>query len=489
MQVSFTHLLPTQSANLLLPFTTSAWEAAVDGLAARFHLNPMLLKQEFKARKEETISLLLSDNQKVQRLFLVGLGEQPNAEVFRKAMRLLVHQQSEKLQPRLVIDFTQFIDCQANINLFVAAIPAMLLGTYQIGKYKASLEAEKLLPELTVVIPENLAAQAQKAFDEGKHIAQVQLSVMDWVNTPGNRMNALTLAEVALTSGNRHGYQVRVLHKADIERQGLGALLAVNQGSELPPTFTIMEYQPFDKHIVKTVGLVGKGITFDTGGITLKEGANMGWMKSDMAGGAAVIGAIEAAARLQLPVRLIGIVPATDNKPDGKAIQPGDVVQAYNGMSIEVDDTDAEGRMILADGVSYLVKNYQPDIMIDIATLTGACIFALGYHAAGLFTNNDELAVALEKAGQQSGERVWRLPLWEDYESQIHSDMADVKNFGGRPAGAITAAKLIEKFTDRHPAWAHIDIAGTAFGDSPFAGSRSATAFGVRLIIEFLKAL
>jgi leucyl aminopeptidase len=489
MKVNFTHLIPTESAHLLMPFTVAEWEDAIDSVAARFFLHASLLKQEFKGRKDEMIHLLLPNQQSVSRLFLVGLGEQPNAEILRKAMRLLVHQQSEKLVPRLVIDFTQSPACLAAINSFVAAVPAMLLGTYQIGKYKATPPAEKLLPELTIVIPENLHAQAQQAFEEGRHIAEVQFSVMDWVNMPGNRMNALTLAETALASGNKYGYAVRVLHKADIEREGLGALLAVNQGSELPPTFTIMEYQPSDKQIVKTVGLVGKGITFDTGGITLKEGTNMGWMKSDMAGAAAVIGAMETAARLQLPVRLIGIVPATDNKPDGKAIQPGDIVQAYNGMSIEVDDTDAEGRMILADGISYLAKNYQTDVIIDIATLTGACIFALGYHAAGLFTNNDELAAALTKAGQQSGERVWRLPLWDDYDSQIRSDMADVKNYGGRPAGAITAAKLIEKFTDRHPAWAHIDIAGTAFGDSPFAGSRSATAFGVRLITEFLKAL
>lgn len=489
MQVSFTHLIPAQSAHLLLPFTAAEWEASADAVATRFGLHVNLLQQEFKGRKDEIVNLLLPDNQPISRLLLVGLGEQSHAEVFRKAMRLLVHQQSEKLQPRLVIDFTQSATCLAAIESFAEAVSAMLLGTYQIGKYKTTPPAAKLLPELTIVVPENLQAQAQRAFEAGRHIAEVQLAVMDCVNTPGNRMNALTLAETALASGNKYGYAVRVLHKADIEREGLGALLAVNQGSELPPTFTIMEYQPAGKQTVKTVGLVGKGITFDTGGITLKEGTNMGWMKSDMAGAAAVIGAMEAAARLQLPVRLIGIVPATDNKPDGKAIQPGDIVQAYNGMSIEVDDTDAEGRMILADGVSYLAKNYRPDVMIDIATLTGACIFALGYHAAGLFTNNDELAAALTKAGQQSGERVWRLPLWDDYDSQIRSDMADVKNFGGRPAGAITAAKLIEKFTDRHPAWAHIDIAGTAFGDSPFAGSRSATAFGVRLITEFLKAL
>lgn len=489
MQAIFTQLLPVPTDCLLLPFTASEWETAGDEIATRLGLSPDLLRQEFKAQKEEIASLLLPEGKQAHRLFLIGLGENAHAEVFRKAMRLLTHKHGDKLLPHLAIDFTASPSCLQRIDNFAAAVPALLLGTYQIGKYKVSPAAEKKLPELTLVIPENLHTQAKNAFAEGIHIAEVQMAVMDWVNTPGNRMNALTLAETALASGSRYGYRVRVLHKADIEREGLGALLAVNQGSELPPTFTVMEYEPTDKQAVKTVGLVGKGITFDTGGISLKESTNMGWMKSDMGGAAAVIGAMEAAARLQLPVRLIGIVPATDNKPDGKAIQPGDIIQAYNGMSIEVDDTDAEGRMILADGVAYLAKNFRPDIMIDIATLTGACIFALGYHAAGLFTNNNELAAMLEEAGYRSGERVWRLPLWDDYDSQIRSDMADVKNYGGKPAGAITAAKMIEKFTDKHPAWAHIDIAGTAFGDSPFAGSRSATAFGVRLITEFLKSL
>jgi leucyl aminopeptidase len=182
----------------------------------------------------------------------------------------------------------------------------------------------------------------------------------------------------------------------------------------------------------------------------------------------------------------VGVVPATDNKPDGNAIQPGDIIDTYSGLTIEVDDTDAEGRIILADAVSYLAKNHQPDVMIDLATLTGACIFALGYHAAGLMTQNDTLAQQLAAAGQRSGDRVWRLPLWDDYQAQIKSDMADVKNYGGRPAGAITAAKLIERFTAKHSAWAHLDIAGTAFADSPFGGQRHATAFGVALLAEYL---
>lgn len=246
-----------------------------------------------------------------------------------------------------------------------------------------------------------------------------------------------------------------------------------------------MEYKP-ENQATKKVGLVGKGVTFDTGGISIKPSEGMWQMKCDMAGAAAVIGALEAAARLALPVHVIGVVPATDNMLSGKAIYPGSIVKTYSGLSVEIEDTDAEGRVILADGLAYIKKNFEPDIIIDLATLTGACVVALGYHAAGMFTNNDELANQLSKVGEQTGEKVWRLPLWEEYDKQIKSDMADVKNLGGRPGGAVTAAKFLEKFIDKHPAWVHLDIAGVAFTDNPYSSARSATGYGVRLLTNFL---
>jgi leucyl aminopeptidase len=250
-----------------------------------------------------------------------------------------------------------------------------------------------------------------------------------------------------------------------------------------------MEYKPANTPI-KKVGLVGKGVTFDTGGLSIKPSTNMHYMKSDMGGAAAVMGTMEMAAKLKLPIHLFGVVPATDNSVDAKSIKPGDVIGSYDGKTIEVIDTDAEGRLILADGLAYAVKNFQPDVLIDLATLTGSCIRTLGTYAGGLFSNDDNLIGQLMKASQLTGERLWPLPLWDDYKKEIKSDVADVKNFSGNPsAGAITAAKFLEIFIQGHPSWAHMDIAGVAVSDSEYSTQKSATAFGVRLLICYLESL
>jgi leucyl aminopeptidase len=212
-------------------------------------------------------------------------------------------------------------------------------------------------------------------------------------------------------------------------------------------------------------------------------------MKSDMGGAAAVFGAVEAAARLQLPIKISAAIPLADNAIGERAFRPGDVIQSYSGRTIEILDTDAEGRLILADGLHYLKRNYSPDILINLATLTGSSVRTFGYHCAALFSNNDELSVALRQAGDRSGERLWPLPLWDDYKEDIQSDMADVRNFSGKPiAGAISAAKFLEYFIDEHPRWAHLDIAGVAFGQSELSVQKSASGFGVRLLIDFFRS-
>jgi leucyl aminopeptidase len=251
-----------------------------------------------------------------------------------------------------------------------------------------------------------------------------------------------------------------------------------------------MEYKGQAKNSEKLpkVGLVGKGVTFDTGGISIKPSSNMHLMKSDMGGAAAVLGTMELAAKLKLPIHLIGIIPSTENMVDGAGTKPGDVINTYLGKSIEVIDTDAEGRLILADGLAYMKKNFEPDHMIDLATLTGSVIMTLGYNAAGLFSNDDKLAEALLKAGDSTGERLWRLPLWEVYFEDIKSDVADIANLGNKPmSGAITAAKFLEFFTDKHLSWAHLDIAGVAMANNELGQSRLATAYGIRLLINFLE--
>ncbi|MEL6822737.1 MAG: M17 family metallopeptidase, partial [Calditrichota bacterium] len=247
-------------------------------------------------------------------------------------------------------------------------------------------------------------------------------------------------------------------------------------------------YKPRGKkagNLIK-IGMVCKGVTFDTGGISLKKNTNMHLLKSDMAGAAAVLGAIDAAVALKLSVHLIGIIPLTDNKPDGNAVNPGDVIGSYCGKTIEVIDTDAEGRLILADGLAYLEKNYKTDVMIDVSTLTGAAFLALGAQAGALFSNNDALANDLARAGERSGDRVWRMPLWDDYAKAMESSVADIKNYGGPAAGAVTAAKFLHAFIGDHPTWAHLDVAGLML-KSDSRGERVATGYGVALLLEYCR--
>jgi leucyl aminopeptidase len=238
------------------------------------------------------------------------------------------------------------------------------------------------------------------------------------------------------------------------------------------------------------MGLVGKGVTFDTGGISLKKPANMHYMKSDMGGAAAVMGTVELIARLQLPINVVAFIPVAENSIDANSVRPGDVIDSFSGKSIEIIDTDAEGRLILADALSYIQQHAQPQVLIDLATLTGSVVATLGYEAAGLFTHHEDLANALTESGETVGEKLWRLPLWDSYGELMESDIADIKNLSSKPlAGAITAAKFLEFFVKKDQPWAHLDIAGTAFGDTPFAKTKSATGYGVRLLLDYAKTL
>ena len=270
-------------------------------------------------------------------------------------------------------------------------------------------------------------------------------------------------------------------------REGCGALLGVAQGSAREPRLIILQHNGGRKGQAP-VALVGKGVTFDSGGISLKPAEKMDEMKMDMGGGAAVIGTMLAASLLALPVNLVGIIPAAENMPSATAYRPGDILTSLSGQTIEVLNTDAEGRLILADALTY-AKRYEPKLVIDLATLTGACIIALGHHATAVLGNDQELVDSLLKAGEKSGERLWQLPLWDDYDQQIKSDVADVKNTGGRPAGTITAAAFLKKFASDFR-WAHLDIAGTAWYDQnrPYT-PKGGTGVGVRLLIEFLHDL
>ncbi|OJV13401.1 MAG: leucyl aminopeptidase [Dyadobacter sp. 50-39] len=414
----------------------------------------------------------------------VGLGKTPKLPAVTRIFRSLFFKRKDRWPVQLTLDARG-----RNAEWVGNAVNGIVLGGYDLQLYKTEPKAISEFFRLGTlsIVTGDFAPVTQSAENAWK-TSLVQMRVMDLMNAPSNYKKPTTLAEWARKSGERNGYSVQVLEKKQLEEQGMHALLAVSKGSDEPPVMIVSEYKP--ERYTKTVALVGKGVTFDTGGISIKPSANMHLMKSDMGGAAAVLGTIELAAQLQLPIRIVGVIPSTENSVDGSAMKPGDVIGSYAGKTIEVIDTDAEGRLILADGLHYAVKHYKPDVLIDLATLTGSIIQTLGYEAAGLFTPNDNLAAELMQVADETGERLWRLPVWDEYKEEISSDIADVKNYHGKPlAGAIVAAKFLEVFTAGHPAWAHLDIAGMAFGDTEFAPGRAGTAYGVRLLIAYLSKL
>ncbi|NOX87358.1 MAG: leucyl aminopeptidase [Chlorobi bacterium] len=372
----------------------------------------------------------------------------------------------------------------STIEESLAFAEGLLLSNYQFLKYKKdAAKKANSLKELDIYSDE---------ITEG-HINELSLivdsvyKVRDMVNEPVMELNATKFAEEIKKMGVESGAKVEVFNKKKIESLKMGGLLAVNQGSIDPPTFTIMEWKPGKALNKKPVILVGKGVVYDTGGLSLKPTNYMDTMKCDMAGGAAVAGAIYAIARAKLPVYVIGLIPATDNRPDGNAYTPGDVITMYDGTTVEVLNTDAEGRMILADALSY-AKKYKPELVIDIATLTGAAMRAIGRQAmVGMKTKAEADFEMLKKSGDYVHERVVEFPLWDEYKEDLKSEIADMKNIGGTDAGAITAAKFLEHFTD-YP-YIHLDIAGPSwFSKKESYNTAGGSGVGVRLFYDFIKA-
>jgi len=331
-----------------------------------------------------------------------------------------------------------------------------------------------------------LAPDATGEVDAGHHVGAAigagQTLTRGLQVLPGNVCTPAFLGKTAEDLANRHGFDVTVLDKAAIVREKMGALLSIAQGSAEEPRFITLEYKGADG---APVVLVGKGVTFDTGGISIKPAQNMEEMKFDMSGAAAVLGTFEMLGRLKPKVHVVGLIPSTENMPSGTAVKPGDVITSHFGKTIEMINTDAEGRLILCDALSY-ARRYRPAAVVDAATLTGAIVIALGHTASGLMGNDDALIEEIRTAGERSGERAWPLPMWDDYRELMKSDIADVKNAGGRPAGSISAGWFLREFVDGFP-WAHLDIAGTAYTDREEPGRvKGPTGVGVRLFSEFV---
>lgn len=478
---------------LLIPLRQDDQLAAnLEDIAQMVGFPAAVLQADFKADAKEVLPIFSTNPTNPNRIFLLGLGKDLKPIEIIGAVRSFIHKNKAKLPGSLAIELRHFIDNQTVATLVEGISNGLELGLYDISLYKTEEKKPVALLQneaiIRVFVPENAVAEAEKSARRGQFFGQTQKQIFDLLNAPGNKKRPIDLANWAENSGKKHGFSTRILLKEDCEKEGLHALLSVNAGSPNTPAFIIMEYIHPDPKA--KIGLVGKGVTFDTGGISIKPSENMHLMKSDMGGAAAVFGTMEMAAKLKLPIHLIGIVPSTENMVDGKSTKPGDVVSSYSRKTIEVIDTDAEGRIILADGLNYMVKNFAPDSVIDLATLTGSIVRTLGSQAAGLFSNDDNLSEKLTRAGEQTGERLWRLPIWESFADTIKSDVADVKNYSGRPVhDAINAAKFLEVFTEKHPSWAHLDIAGVAFAAGDFSLERSATGFGVRLLTTFMEEI
>ncbi len=373
-------------------------------------------------------------------------------------------------------------------DIVQAMVEGVLLALYQFNLYKTDRKETKEIKEVCLIVPpKDKTAGVERAVLQGEQIANAVNMARDLCTLPANVLTPTRLVEEANRLADAHpAIRVSVLERAEAQQLGMGAFVGVAQGSNEPPKFIVIDYQGARG---KPVALVGKSVTFDTGGISIKPSENMEQMKYDMSGGAAVLGAMKVAAQMQLPLHIVGILPATDNMPSGHAIHPGDIVTTLSGKTVEVINTDAEGRLCLADAITYALR-YKPHTIIDLATLTGACTVALGHQAMALFSNDPKLEGEIQKASEATGERVWPLPLWDEYFDQIKSDVADLKNTGGRPAGSITAALFLKQFA-KDVAWAHLDIAGVAWNSGkpqPY-NPKGSTGAGVRLLVRYLMNL
>jgi len=355
----------------------------------------------------------------------------------------------------------------------------LLLGSYQFKIY----QKEKTIPNLKILISNKIISE--KTLNEVSNLIKGVGITRTLVNEPPSKLDSVTFSERIVQIGKDCGFETEVLHKDKIKSLRMGGLLSVNKGSEIPPTFNIMTYQAKNAKNKKPLVLVGKGVTFDTGGYSLKSGDNMTSMKSDMAGAAAVVGLMAAISKNELPYYVVGLVPSTDNKIDNNALLVDDVITMMDGTTVEVINTDAEGRLILADALTY-AKRYDPELVIDLATLTGAAAAITGPFGIAMAGNQQDKMDALKQSGENSYERIFQLPFWKEFEDLLKSEVADLKNIGGRMGGASTAGKFLEHFTDYD--WIHLDIAGPAFLEEARGLYPSgATGMGVRLLYEFIK--
>lgn len=460
-----------------------ASDAALDGRIQAF-----LNLGDFKGKPKTTSVLYTNGGIAAPRIILVGLGlfEKLDAEQVRQAAGHTARQARDLGLNSITVP----IPPETQDDWAQAAVEASLLSLYEFKQHKTqkndSEDEDKSLETMTfLVASESEKSLLERIVQRGQTIANGTILARDLSNQPGNHLTPTQLADKAEEVAETVGLNCTVFDKPTLQEKGFRTLLAVAQGSIEEPRFIILEYTP-EGEGHDTVALVGKGITFDSGGISLKPGKGMDEMKHDMSGAAAVLGAMQAIGHLKPNVRVIGIIATTENMPGSTAIKPGDVVTSYGGKTIEIMNTDAEGRLILADALGWTAQ-YEPNGVVDLATLTGAVISSLGHIAAGALGTDDALMEKVKKAAEKTHERVWELPLWDDYDEGVKSKVADVQNIGDGTAGTIAGAAFLKKFAEGYP-WVHLDIAGTAWG---MKGStyipEGATGYGVRLLVQLIE--
>ncbi|HTF96596.1 MAG TPA: leucyl aminopeptidase [Cellvibrio sp.] len=462
--------------------------AATEVDAADAHQLTTLLKREgFQGKAGQSLLLLNPQGIAAERLLVLGFGSLKDGGLSAENYRRAIQKISESLKTT---------PC-SEITLAFKDVSVIAQGTdwqaRQLGETLGQLEyrADGLkskpaeisfqLKKVIFSTGKDQLSQASKGLALGEAVAKGVNLARNLGDLPGNICTPTYLADQAkqLAKGQAK-LSVNILEEKQLKELGMGSFLSVAAGSDQPAKLVVLEYKGGSKKDAP-IALVGKGITFDTGGISLKPGPAMDEMKYDMCGAASVLGTIRTLIELQVPINVVGVIAATENMPSGSATKPGDIVTSMSGQTIEVLNTDAEGRLVLCDALTY-TERFKPKVVVDIATLTGACVIALGNHATGLFSNNDELAKALLKAGEESGDRAWQLPLWDDYQKQLDSNFADIANIGGREAGSVTAACFLSRFAKKFT-WAHLDIAGTAWRSG---GAKGATGRPVPLLVQYL---
>ena len=452
-------------------------DRGLDGL-----LSELSQTEEWQGKRHQCTIVHCPQGVRARRVVLLGAGKREgwvSESIQLTVSRAFGQFKNHKLEHAAVFLRSGEEDSDAVIQ---AIVEGVALAAYSADEYKTESKSKSQVQEVLLIHQStDDLPKLEESVRRGQVLGEATNLARSLVNQPGNQINPSQLAERARMMAEKVGLEIEVLGETEMQEKGMDTTLAVAQGSDEPARFIVLKHMKDPRRDAPPVVFIGKGVTFDSGGLSLKSVASMKDMKADKAGACAVLAAMQAIARLQIKRNIIGLIPAVENMLSGRAQRPGDVVRSMCGKTVEIVNTDAEGRLILADALCYAAQ-FRPAFIVDIATLTGACIIALGSIRAGLFSNDDELCEKLQRAGRRAGERFWRLPLDEEYRKDLDSDIADIRNSGSRSAGAVTAAKFLQEFVGEFP-WCHIDMAGVDLYEDSAKGA-GATGFGTRTLVE-----